>query len=320
MYSDVMEKDIRIMMPADTDWPALLQEIPERPKKLFVRGFWPPIGTDAETQFLCIVGARRHSSYGREACEKLVAGLAGYNICIVSGLALGIDAIAHESALAAGLPTIAFPGSGLDHSVMYPPRNQRLADRIVAAGGALLSEFDMDTVAAPWSFPKRNRLMAGISHATLVIEAKRPSGTLITSSFAGDFNRDVFAVPGDIFSPLSEGPHMLIARGAAIITSSRDILHEFGIHPHDETDTNNAQETSSEEKIVLELLEQAGSRMHKDELIHLLIAGGEHRQPMEISAVNSLISLMEIRKIIDDDEDTIRISPKPLFAKKIASV
>lgn len=206
------------------DWPPLLTEINDPPKSLWVQGELPPY----EWKWLAVVGSRALSRYGQEACEKLIAGLAGYPIVIVSGLALGADACAHRAALAAGLPTVAVPGSGLDPSVLYPRTNTPLAREIIASGGALLSEFEPKFRATTWSFPQRNRIMAGLSHATFVIEAGIKSGTLITSRLATEYNRDVFALPGSIFSTHSEGPHMLIRLGATPITKSEDILEALG--------------------------------------------------------------------------------------------
>jgi len=206
------------------DFPRMLSEIDSKPNKLYIRGTLP----NENTKILCIVGARHHSAYGEKVCKELIQGLKGYDICIVSGLAIGIDSIAHKAALDNGLKTIAFPGSGLDTSVMYPLRHRDLAQEIVDKGGALISEFSPLQKAMKWTFPQRNRLMAGISQAVLIIEAERKSGTLITSKYATEYNRDVGAVPGDIYSPLSEGPHMLIRLGATPITSSQDILELLG--------------------------------------------------------------------------------------------
>ncbi len=204
--------------------PSLLKQIPQPPPKLYVKGNLPK----ENSKVLCVVGARRYSHYGEEVCKKLISGLAGYNICIVSGLAFGIDSIAHRSALEAKLQTISFPGSGLDPSVLYPSKHRRLAEEIVYSGGGLISEFEMAQPALTWTFPQRNRLMAGISDATLVIEAQEKSGTLITSRLALDYNRDVGAVPGQINSPLAKGPNDLIADGAKIIRDSNDILEMLG--------------------------------------------------------------------------------------------
>lgn len=211
------------------EFPQRLREIPKAPEKLYVKGQMPK----PDAKMLCVVGSRKHSSYGAKACRELILGLKGHNICIVSGLALGIDAIAHRSALEAGLQTIAFPGSGLDDEVLHPSQNKPLADEILYSGGALISEFEMNQQGALWTFPQRNRLMAGISEVVIVVEAALPSGTLITSRLATEYNREVGAVPGDIFSPLSAGPHMLLGLGAVPITCSLDILRMFNLEPKD---------------------------------------------------------------------------------------
>src|SRR3989339_1250495 len=203
------------------DFPEKLLEIPQPPKQLFIRGNLP----DWEnSKFVAVVGSRKYTNYGKEACEKIISGLRGCDVTIISGLAIGIDSIAHKSALEAKLKSIAVPGSGLNSSVIYPSINKKLADEIVQSGGCLLSEFEPDFQATTWSFPQRNRIMAGLSDAVMVIEAEIKSGTLITSRLATDYNRDVFAVPGSIFSPNSSGPNMLIRLGATPVTSSADIL------------------------------------------------------------------------------------------------
>lgn len=212
------------------EFPPQLLEIPQPPKELWLAGSLP----SPETVLLTVVGARKHSPYGKEACETIIAGLAGYDIAIVSGLALGIDAIAHEAAMKAGLKTIAVPGSGLDRGVLYPRSNVQLAERILKEGGALFSEYAPDMRAALWTFPQRNRIMAGLAQATLIIEAEEKSGTLITARLATDYNRDVFAVPGSVFSSLSRGPNKLITLGATPISSSEDVLHALGFNVDDE--------------------------------------------------------------------------------------
>lgn len=211
---------------APEDFPLALREIPQPPETLYVRGTLPD---PTQFYYLAVVGSRKFTAYGREAVERIIGGLAGYPICIVSGLAMGIDAIAHRAALDAGLPTVAIPGSGLDSSVIYPRSNLVLAREIVENGGALLSEFAPDLRAAPWTFPQRNRIMAGISQSTLVIEAEEKSGTLITARLAVDYNRNVFAVPGSIFSAPSKGTNKLIRQGATPITSAQDLLEELGL-------------------------------------------------------------------------------------------
>lgn len=212
------------------DFPPQLLEIPEPPKELWVAGVLP----SPNTVLLTVVGSRKHTSYGREVCEELVAGLSGYDIAIVSGLALGIDAIAHESAMRANLKTIAVPGSGLDPSVLYPRSHVPLAERILEHGGALLSEFEPEFRATPYAFPQRNRIMAGLANATLLIEASERSGTLITARLASDYSRDVLVVPGSIFSEQSRGCHQFLKLGATPVTCTEDILHALGFVVHEE--------------------------------------------------------------------------------------
>jgi DNA processing protein len=240
---------------SDTEdcYPPLLGEIPVPPQRLWIRGHLPDPNVFT---YLTVVGTRRPSQYGHSVSEKIIQGLKGLPIAIVSGLALGTDALAHEAALAAGLPTIAIPGSGLDDRVIAPRTNLALARRILDAGGALLSEFPPMQSAAPWTFPQRNRIMAGLSKATLVIEAARPSGTLITTKLATDFNRDVLAVPGDIFSELSAGPNFLIRMGAVPITNPNDLIEALGIPPNIEMGlfAENTGTLSPEEQAVLSVI------------------------------------------------------------------
>jgi len=218
-----MNNDIQKLTTAQ--FPPLLKEISDPPKVLYMRGEYPDA---VSNKFLCVIGSRKYSNYGKEVTKALIRGLRGYPIVIVSGLAIGIDAIAHESAIDNGLTTVAVPGSGISDSAIYPKVNYNLAQRIIKSGGSLVSEFEPEFKATPWSFPQRNRIMAGISHAVLVIEASEKSGTLITARLASEYNRDVFVVPGSIFQESSKGPHLFLKIGATPITSSSDILNAFG--------------------------------------------------------------------------------------------
>ena len=272
--------------------PPQLMEIPEPPEELWIAGALP----SPETVLLTVVGSRKYTSYGKEACEEIIGGLRGYDIAIVSGLALGIDSIAHEAAMAAGLPTIAVPGSGLDQSVLYPRANLQLAERILESGGALLSEFSPDFRATEWSFPQRNRIMAGLSRATLLIEAGERSGTLITARLAADYNRDVLVVPGSIFSPASRGTHQFLKLGATPVTSSADVLRVLGF----ELDTGVPKDIdlstlSEEERAVMELLTEP---RHRDLIIEEL--------DLSASAANILLMKMEIAGLIVDAPEGLR--------------
>lgn len=228
---------IKILQPEY--WPRQLKEIPNKPKKLFFRG-QPPNLTQ---KFLCIIGPRKYTDYGRAVCQKLIEGLKGWPITVVSGLAHGIDSIAHQIALDCNLKTVAFPGSGLDKKVIYPKHHFNLALRILENGGALISEFDHKLEATPWTFPKRNRLMAGICDAVLVIEAGQKSGTMITSRLALDYNRNILAVPGSILNINSVGTNNLIKEGAVPITDSRDILAALDFS---QTEINLAQRSAQQ--------------------------------------------------------------------------
>ncbi len=211
-------------IPAE-EFPALLQEIPQPPKQLWYRGALPP----PKLKLLTVVGSRQYTSYGKQVLDHLIDGLRGYPVGIVSGLALGIDALAHEAALRNNVYTLAVPGSGLSDSVLYPRTNRRLAQRILDSGGGLFSEFPADTTAATWTFPQRNRIMAGLAPATLVIEASEKSGTLITARMCVDYNRELLVVPGSIFSKSTAGPHQFLKLGATPITNAEDILSVLGI-------------------------------------------------------------------------------------------
>lgn len=210
---------------AKDGWPKLLFEIPQPPTQLNYRGALP----DPKLKLLSVVGSRHHTPYGKEAVDHLIKGLSGYNIGIVSGLALGIDSLAHQAAIDNGLYTLAIPGGGLSDQVIYPRRHLPLAHQILEAGGGLLSEYDPDFHVTNWSFPQRNRLVAGISHATLVIEAGEKSGSLITARMAADYNREVLVVPGSIFSETSKGTHQFLKLGARAVTEAADILEALGI-------------------------------------------------------------------------------------------
>jgi DNA processing protein len=265
-------------------FPSLIREIPDPPKQLYLLGTYP---SDAELKFLAVVGSRTYTPYGKQVCESLIRGLAGYPVVIVSGLALGIDGIAHHTALEVGLVTIAVPGSGLDERVLYPATHRTLARNIVQAGGCLISEFDPLWKPRPESFPKRNRIMAGLSHAVLVIEAEERSGTLITSRLATEYNRDVLAVPGPIHSPTAKGPHMLIKKGAGLVETSADILEALDIEEHTEHRPHLRFDLSPDERALLALITQPTTR---DELVR--------RLGKPIHEANILFTSLELKGVL----------------------
>ncbi len=273
---------------SQNEFPPLLSEIPQPPKQLYVQGSLPSY----DVRWLAVVGSRKYSHYGKDVCQHLISGLRGYPIVIVSGLALGIDAIAHTAALEAGLPCVSVPGSGLDERVLYPRSNVALARRIIESGGALLSEFDPMQQAAPWTFPQRNRIMAGITHATLLIEATERSGTLITARMASDYNRELLAVPGSIFSEHSHGTHQFIKLGATPITSPEDILTALGITERLESVTPTL---TPEETRVWDLLSEPRDR---DSLLREL--------GMDIQEAQTILMLLEINGHIVETDGMFR--------------
>lgn len=275
-------------------FPKALLEIPQPPKDLWVMGDMPP----ENLVYLCVVGSRKFTSYGKECCEKILDGLKGYPIVIVSGLAMGIDAIAHKKALSVGLRTLVFPGSGLSSSAMYPKTNIILAKEVVENGGCLMSEFEPDFKATLWSFPMRNRLMAGLSKATLIIEAGEKSGTTITARLATEYNRDLLVVPGSIFSPNSAGTNRLLRQGATPVTCADDVLEALGfeIKNKKEKQAKLFADLSKEEKMVVDLLREPVPR---DELIRAL--------RMSVPTANALLSVMEIKELIKEELGEIRL-------------
>jgi len=276
-----------------SEFPSVLEEIPNPPKKLFCAGELPK----KENKLLCVVGSRKNTSYGRDACEKLIQGLSGYPITIISGLALGIDSIAHQSALKSGLQTVAVPGSGLDQKVLYPQSHVRLAEQIIASGGGMISEFEPDFKATPWSFPQRNRIMAGISNAVLVIEAGEKSGTLITAKLALDYNRDVFVVPGDIFSQTSKGSNSFLRLGAEPVTCSEDILKTLGFEIVEKEKIIDLSDLSEDEKRIVEILNEPTER---DEIIRIL--------EIPPSRINIALTSLEIKGVVNESMGKIRLN------------
>jgi DNA processing protein len=213
-----------LVTPNDSEYPALLAECADRPPFLFVRGDLKHL----ETTTLSIVGTRKPSLDGQRAAAEFSAGAADAAICVVSGLALGIDGIAHDAALRAGGTTIAVLPCGIDR--IYPYRHRDLAKR-VARGGALVSEFPLGTPPRKHHFHRRNRTLSGLSMATLVIEAGRPSGTLLTASSAADQGRDVLVLPWSIYHPTGAGCRYLLADGAMLMQSVEDLWAYLNVSP-----------------------------------------------------------------------------------------
>src|SRR3989338_8626793 len=266
----------------DQAFPKLLKQIYDPPFILYYRG-----SLEALNGFLlAVVGARKYSAYGVQVAEKLVRDLALNKLTIVSGLALGIDTLAHTAALATGGQTIAVLGSGLDRQNIYPSQNRYLADKIQAHGGLILSEYPLGTMPLKHHFPQRNRLISGMSLGTLVIEAGEKSGSIITAMHALDQNRDVFAVPGNIYSAYSAGTNSLIKRGAKLVSGAKDIIESLNLTDAVAyTENKKIIPESAEEGLILDKLNY--EPVHVDELVRLT--------KLDASIINSTLTIMEMK-------------------------
>ena len=250
----------------DENYPQILQEISDPPELLFYRGNLDALNYKYA---IAVVGTRRCSEYGREATRAITKELARAGITIISGLARGIDTVAHETALESGASTIAILGSPLGDKEIYPQQNVGLARKIIAAGGLLLSEYKPETPSYASNFPQRNRIVAGLSRGTLVVEAPLKSGARITARLSLEYNRDVYVVPGSVFSRLNEGSHDILKQGAKLVTSARDILEDIPqelLLKRAKAGTVPAL-LNNEERKVLELIGEADGPLHIDKII-----------------------------------------------------
>lgn len=269
----------------DPDFPALLAEIPDPPALLYIRGAYRDWNTKPH---IAIVGSRKSTAYGRQVTEELSRALAQAGYTVVSGLAFGIDAIAHGATLEAHGSTIAILGSGIDDASISPQSHLNLAHDILETG-SLISELGPGTTASVGTFPARNRIMAGMCQGTIVVEAAEDSGSLITARLALDYNREVFAVPGSIFSPASTGTHRLLKEGAKLVTGIQDILSELGNNILDH-EKNSKVDTpapvlDTDEETIYRLLSHEG--IHIDKLITLA--------RLEAMRVNMILTKLELR-------------------------
>jgi DNA processing protein len=265
------------------DYPTYLREIPSPPPLLYVQG-----ALQASDQFaVAVVGTRRLTTYGRQVTRDLVIGLVQSGVTVVSGLARGIDAIAHKTALEFNGRTIAVLGSGLD--CVYPAENRALAEQIAAGHGAVLSEYALGVQPDAKNFPPRNRVISGLSLGVVVVEAGEQSGALITTKFAVEQDREVFAVPGNINSPVSKGPNRLIQQGAKLVLSVEDILEELNLQMvAEQTAVQLALPGTAEEIALYQQL--SAQPVHIDEL--------GRTTGLPSSVISSTLTLMELKGMV----------------------
>jgi DNA processing protein len=265
-------------------YPRLLREVAASPPVLYVAGKLQEMDGWA----VAVVGTRRVTPYGRQITRELVAGLARSNVTIVSGLARGIDGIAHKTALEVGGRTIAVLGSGL--ASVYPPEHRSLAREIVEKGqGAVISEYALDTPPDAKNFPPRNRIISGLSLGTIIVEAGERSGALITANFAAEQNREVFAVPGNINSQTSRGPNRLIQQGAKLVLGVEDVLEELNLTMITQQVAVQIALPESEEEATL-LAHLSPQPIHMDDLTRTT--------GLSSAQVGSTLALMELKGMV----------------------
>ena len=259
-----------------------LPHIPDPPKKLFIRGKLPA----KRVKTVAIVGTRKPSAYGREIATKIASECAKNGIVVVSGLALGIDSIAHRAAIDSGGKTIAVLANGVDK--IYPRSHEDLGQKILQTNGAILSEYPNNTPARPWQFLARNRIVSGLADAVAIIEAASRSGTLSTANHALDQGKEIFAVPGNITSPLSAGCNQLIKNGANPLTSVEDLL-DFLIPDRFEKQTQLFKGDTREENVILEFLSKNGTTSSDTIIKQTKLSASEFNQAITMLELEGLV-------------------------------
>lgn len=279
----VQETGARLICWESSEYPDYLREIDGAPPLLYLQGSIE----DIDRWAVAVVGTRRVTAYGRQVTQEIVGEMVRNGVTIVSGLARGVDAVAHRTALEFGGRTLAVLGSGLDE--VYPAEHRKLAQEIGNGRGAIITEYALGVRPEARNFPPRNRIISGLSLGVIVVEAGERSGALITTRFALEQNRDVFAVPGNINSPASKGPNRLIQDGAKLVTSAKDVLEELNVKQVlEKTAVQLALPESAEEAALLAHL--SGQPIHADELSRLT--------ELPSKTVSGTLALMELKGVV----------------------
>jgi DNA processing protein len=282
LYESILQKDITVLTLLDDAYPRLLREIDQSPPVLYVKGTL----TQADEFSVAIVGTRRVSDYGQQIARDASIFLAGHGLTIVSGLARGVDGLAHRHALETGGRTIAVLGSGVD--VIYPPEHRKLAEAI-SENGAVISDYPLGTQPEGVNFPPRNRIISGLSLATIVVEAGERSGALITADFALEQGRDVFAVPGNVLSPASRGTNRLIQNGAYAMVSPQDVLDVLNLSQVESIKTaRQVLPADNTEAKILQVM--SFEPMHVDEICQEV--------NMAVEKVSAALTMMELKGLV----------------------
>ena len=291
----------------DTRYPRLLLEIHDPPPILFYQGNISIL--NQPNNFLAVIGSRKNTPYAEKIINSFILDLVKYNFVIISGLAFGIDSLAHQATLTARGTTIAVLGSGLQQKYIYPRKHRLLAKNIINSGGLIISEFVPDCPAQKTNFPRRNRIISGLSQGVLIVEAEIKSGSLITADHALNQNRDILAIPGNIFLGSSVGTNALIKKGAQLITNVNDILTTFNIEESININTNHQLNLFSNlkyhpqtliENEIYQLIYQAalkGDKINTNEIIK--------KTKLDTSTINSTLSILEIAGAIKNQDSCL---------------
>ena len=281
-YQGILNKGITILTWEDESYPSRLKEIEQPPPVLYAKGTLHK----EDTWAVAVVGTRRVSAYGRQVTEEVAAYLASNGVTVVSGLARGVDAFAHQAALNVGGRTLAVLGCGVDQ--VYPPEHRQLSENLVKSG-ALLSDYAPGTPPDASNFPPRNRIISGLSMATVVVEAGETSGALITAQFAVDQGREVFAVPGNIYAPQSRGTNRLIFQGARPLLSGRDMLEILNLtRVNEQRQVRTSLPTDDIEKKLLSVLSH--EPLHVDEI--------RSQTGLPIERVTATLTMLELKGMV----------------------
>ncbi len=277
---------IRVVHRDSPEFPSQLKMLPNAPLALFIQGNISLLSSVA----IAIVGTRKISEYGKRVTQQFGRDLASTGLTIISGLAYGVDSVAHQSCLDAGGKTVAVLGSGCSREALYPKAHAQLAAKIIESGGCIVSEYPPDMHAAQYTFPQRNRIIAGLAGATLITEADIKSGSIITGKLALEYGRDIFAVPGSIYSIQSRGTHYLIAQGAYPATSSQEIIERLGFVPKNIPGEVASIALSPVEQIIINNLTSTQEALHIDQII------ANSRQPAQ--EIMTAVSMLEIQGLV----------------------
>lgn len=287
---DIEKKDIKVITIKDKIYPKLLSQISDAPFLIYVRGDLSILNEVSPR--IGVVGTRKITAYGETVTRQITSGLVAAGLTIVSGMAYGVDTVAHQTAVENDGKTIAVLGCGVD--IIHPKINTTLYWQIVKKYGAVISEFPLGLYADIGLFPARNRIISGLSLGVVVTEGAHDSGALITARFAAEQGREVFAVPGPITSSLSEGPTMLLKNGAKLVTEAVDILEELNIRNKQINKYANKQmneemqKLTNEERKILELLQN--ENLHFDEIVK--------KSKIDAAKLGSILTMMEMKKLV----------------------